>query len=455
MNLNRLFKPKTIAVFGVSLNNDSHPANVIYNKNHLRYKVSAYAVNGKGGAVNGETVYAKIADIPEKIDLAVIATRADIVPSVIAECIEAGVGGAVIISGGFAETGQTELQERLVTIAKEADFPFIGPNCLGIYSPPLMDTFFIPSERIVRPEQGKVAMVSQSGGMLVDHMLKCASEGVGLSLAVSIGNKALIREIDLLRYFRDDPETEVITFYMEGFDKNEGRKFVLAASECGKPVIVLKSGKTPGGTNAVKSHTASLAGNYEVFSSVMAQYGVVEATDEYELVTFAEALSCYKKPIEGRIGIITSSGGHGALATDTCFIHGLQTPAFTKETKDGLRNILSPAIQNIASFANPVDLTGSSTDDDFIAAARFLSRSDAVDCIMLLLLPYQPGITMDLGARLSLVYEQEGKPLIAYVPHIEKYSMLVEGFMLNNIPVAHSVEDAVHMAESLRRYKAC
>jgi acyl-CoA synthetase (NDP forming) len=455
MNLKRLFKPETMVVIGVSLSNDSHPANVIYNKNHLRYKVLTYAVNGKGGTVNGETVYANIKDIPKVIDLAVIATKAEIVPSVITECIDAGVGGAVIVSGGFAETGLTDLQDRLVSIAKEADFPFIGPNCLGIYSPPLMDTFFIPSERIIRPEQGKVAMVSQSGGMLVDHMLKCASEGVGLSLAISIGNKALIREIDLLQYFRNDPETEVITFYLEGFDKNEGRRFVLAASECGKPVIVLKSGKTPGGTTAVKSHTASMAGDYEVFSSVMAQYGVVEAMDEYELVTFAEALSCYKKPIDGRIGIITSSGGHGALATDTCFAHGLQVPVFTKEMKDGLRNVLSPAVQNIASFANPVDLTGSSTDDDFIVAARFLSRTDMVDCIMLLLLPYQPGITMDLGARLSLVYEQEGKPMIAYVPHIEKYSMLVEGFMLNNIPVAHSVEDAVHMAESLRRYKAC
>ena len=455
MNLNRLFKPQTMAVFGVSLNKDSHPANVIYNKNHLRYKVLTYAVNGKGGTINGEKVYAKIRDIPKTIDLAVIATRAEIVPLVITECIDAGVGGAVIVSGGFAETGLVHLQDRLVSIAKDADFPFIGPNCLGIYSPPLVDTFFIPSERIIRPEQGRVAMVSQSGGMLVDHMLKCASEGVGLSLAVSIGNKALIRETDLIQYFRDDPETDVITFYIEGFDKNEGRRFVLDASKCGKPVIVLKSGKTPGGTTAVKSHTASMAGNYEVFSSAMAQHGVVEAVDEYELVTFAEALSCYKKPIDGKIGIITSSGGHGALATDNCFIHGLQVPAFTAETKEGLRNVLSPAIQNIASFANPVDLTGSSTDADFVAATRFVSRTDVVDCIMLLLLPYQPGITMDLGARLSLVHEQEGKPLIAYVPHIEKYSMLIEGFMLNNIPVAHSVEDAVHMAESLRRYKAC
>ena len=130
MNLKRLFKPATMAVVGVSLTNESHPANVVYNKNRLRYPVSVFAVNGKGGTLRGETVYRRIQDIPAKIDLAVIATKAEIVLSVISDCIEAGAGGAVIVSGGFAETGSADLQNRLVTIAKKSDFPFIGPNCL-------------------------------------------------------------------------------------------------------------------------------------------------------------------------------------------------------------------------------------------------------------------------------------------------------------------------------------
>jgi acyl-CoA synthetase (NDP forming) len=455
MDLKRLFKPGTMAVIGVSLGNESHPANVIYNKNHLRYQIPVYAVNGKGGMIRGETVYPKISDIPVKIDLAIIATKADFVPTVMAECIEAGVGGAVVISGGFSEAGFTDLQNRLVSTAKEADFPFIGPNCLGIFAPSHMDTFFIPGERMVIPGKGRVAMVSQSGGILVDHMAKCAIEGVGVSLAVSIGNKALINEINMLRYLREDPGTDVITFYLEGFDENEGRTFVLAAAECGKPVIVLKSGKTPAGSSAVKSHTASIAGDYEVFSSVMAQHGVVEATDEYEIVTFAESLSCYKKTINGNIGIITGSGGHGALATDTCLSHGLKVPTFSEAEQTELRNNVSPTIKNIASFSNPIDLTGSSTDDDFVAAALTLSRNSTIECIIMLLLPYIPGITMDLGARLNLVYQQEGKPIVAYVPHVDKYNMLIEGFTLNNMPVAHSVEDAVHMAEAMRRYRPC
>ena len=455
MNLRTLFKPKTLAVIGISLTNDRHPANVIHNKNNLRFQAEVFPVNDRGGILQGEEVYPRISDIPKKVDLAVIAVRAEGVPDIMAQCIQAGVGGAVVISGGFAETGRRDLQDRIVSLAREADFPFIGPNCLGIYSPPHMDTFFLPSERMVRPERGTVGLVSQSGGILVDHMTKFAEEGVGLSLAVSIGNKAQIRELELLGYFAHDPTTEVIAFYVEGFEQNEGREFVLAAGQCSKPVIVLKSGKTPGGVRVVSSHTASMAGDYEVFSAVLSQHGVVEARDEFELVSFCEALSCYNQPIEGRIGIITVSGGHGALAVDTCSAYGLSVPTLSEKSQAEIREHVSPRVRTIASFSNPIDLTGSAVDDDFIVAAKFLSSTAEIDCVLILLLPYTPGITSDLGARLSQIYRQEGKPLIAYVPHVEKYRIFIEGFELNRIPVSHSIEGAVHMAEAMRRCKPC
>ena len=455
MDLRRMFQPKTLAVIGVSLTNDKHPANVIYNKNNLRLQARVFPVNDRGGVLMGERVYASILDLPEKTDLAVIATRADAVPKIMSDCIHAGVGGAVVVSGGFAETGRRDLQDSIVSIAKEADFPFIGPNCLGIYSSPYIDTFFIPSERIVRPEKGRVALVSQSGGILVDHMIKFAGEGVGLSKGVSVGNKALIGEIEMLDYFINDPETEVIVFYVEGFGKDEGRKFVTTAARCDKPVIVIKSGKTPGGIKAVSSHTASMAGDYEVFSSVFSQFGLVEARDESELIAFSEALSCYQKPIEGRMGIITSSGGHGALAVDACLSHGLSVPTLGEQDQQELRGQVSPRIQDIASFSNPIDLTGSAVDDDFASVARVLARKNEVDCVLVLLLPYTPGITSDLGARLSQLYRQENKSLIAYLPHVERYQMFIEGFQLNRVPVAHSIEEAVHMAVALRRRQPC
>ncbi len=455
MNFQSLFEPKTMAVIGVSMTNDRHPANIIFNKNHLRYPVKVFAVNPRGGSLSGEPVYRNISEIPEKIDLAVIAVQADRVPQVLDQCIKKGAGGATVISGGFAEVGRPDLQDRLVAMAREADFPFVGPNCLGLYVPSVVDTFFLPGERMIHPDAGNVALVSQSGGVLVDQLVKFAEQGIGLSLAVSIGNKALIREKALLEYLVRDKKTSVIAFYIEGFGKNEGRDFVRAAARCPKPIIVLKAGKTAAGSRAVSSHTASLAGDHAVFSAVVAQHGVVEATNELELVSFCESLSCYPKAISGKVGIITGSGGHGALAVDVCAAQKLKVPQLTETQKEEFRKQLSTSVQTIAALDNPIDLTGSAVDDDFVAAAKALSLVPGIDCIMVLLLPYLPGITSDLGARLSQISRKENRPLVAYVPHVEKYRMLIEGFELNRIPVSSSIEGAVLMIEAMRRCQPC
>ena len=455
MNFTPLFKPGSMAVAGVSLSNERHPANVIYNKIHLRYPVKVYPVNPKGGVFKRDRVYRGMEEIPGPVDLAVIAVRADLVPETLSQCIRKGVGGAVIISGGFAESGRADLQERIAAMAREANFPFIGPNCLGIYSPGKFDTFFLPGERLVRPNPGSVGFVSQSGGVLVDQMVKFTEQGLGLSLAVSIGNKALIREIDLLRYLAEDPATQVIAFYVEGFGRNEGRAFVELAAGLSKPVVVLKAGKTAEGSRAVSSHTASLAGDYKVFADVLAQYGIVEARNEFELTCFCESLSHYPRAIEGNVGVITVSGGHGALATDICADIGLQVPRLSDAVKAEIRAGLSANIRDIASLGNPIDLTGSAVDEDFEAAVSALGRAPEVDCLLLLLLPYSPGISSDLGARLSYVHQQTGKPLVAYVPHVEKYRILIEGFELNNVPVASSIDGAAFMVEAMRRCRPC
>ncbi|MBN2298128.1 MAG: CoA-binding protein, partial [Deltaproteobacteria bacterium] len=366
MDLDPLFNPGNMAVIGVSSSNDRHPANVIFFKNHHRYPLDVYAVNPKGGVLHGEKIYTQVSGIPKKIDLAVIAVRAEMVPDVIGDCVRSGVKSGVVISGGFAEVGNIDLQDRIVALAREASFPFIGPNCLGIYVPRRIDSFFLPIERMVKPEPGNVALISQSGGILVDQMIKFAEERIGLSRAVSIGNKAVLNELDLLDYFAQDPMTQVLAFYIEGFGKDEGRKFVLDARKCPKPVIVLKSGKSPAGKKAVSSHTASLAGDYQSFSAALAQHGVVEADNELELVSFCESLGAYQKSIDGRIGIITGSGGHGAIAVDACWKRGLVVPAVSISVQDQIRDTLSASIVHIASINNPVDLTGSGVDEDFV-----------------------------------------------------------------------------------------
>lgn len=444
-----------MAVIGISTTNDRHPANVIYNKNLHRYPVQVFPVNPRGGLFQGERVYTRVSEIPEKIDLAVIAARAEYVPDIVTDCIKSGVKAAAVISGGFAESGRDDLQDRLVAIAREANFPFIGPNCLGIYVPARVDTLFIPVERMVQPHAGQVALISQSGGILVDQMTKFTQEDVGLSVAVSIGNKALIREIDLLDYFAADNETKVIVFYLEGFGKNEGRRFVSAAGGCPKPVIILKPGKSPGGSRAVSSHTASLSGDYEVFSAVLSQYGVMEAKNDLELISYCESLLCYPRTITGKVGIITGSGGHGALAVDHCEARGISVPILPDNIQKELRSNLSASVQPIASVANPVDLTGSATDDDFVFAADYLSRIEEIDCLLFFMLPNMPGITSDVGARLSRVFRRQGKPMIAYMPLVEKYRMLIDGFELNGIPVSNSIEGAVTMVEAIRKGRPC
>jgi acyl-CoA synthetase (NDP forming) len=455
LNFAPLFNPRTVAVIGVSLTNDRHPANIIFHKLLLRYPVTVYGVNPKGGHIQRETIYRNLSDIPDSIDHAVIAVRAECVPDVVEACIAKSVGSATIVSGGFAESGRKDLQDRIAALAIEAGFPVVGPNCLGIYVPQKFDTFFLPGERLVRPEAGNVALISQSGGVLVDQLVKFAGQGIGISKAVSIGNKAMIRETHLLQYLIKDDPSDVLAFYIEGFGANEGREFVQTAAACGKPVVVLKAGKSDAGSRAVASHTASMAGDYNIFSSVLAQHGIAEAKNEYELISFCEALSCYRHTISGNVGIITVSGGHGALAVDACRQHGLKVPRLPRAVCEQLHQGLGPSVRAIASLDNPIDLTGSATDDDFIAAVSILSESEAIDCLLVLLLPYSPGVTSDLGAKLGQLYQKKRTPLIAYVPQVEKFRILIEGFELNQVPVSDAIDGAVLMAEALRRCHPC
>lgn len=449
MDFAKLFEPDTVAVVGISRSNPFHPANVIYHKNKLRYRPDTYAVSPKGGTLFGEEVYTDIRAVPKPVDLAVLVIRADHVPDTIRTCVQAGVGSAIVISGGFAESGREDLQTEIAGLATEHEFPVIGPNCLGVYSPPHVDAFFLPYERLLEPRRGNVSLISQSGGILVDLMIKLTQEGVGLARSISVGNKAAVDEVDLLAFLEDDPATRVIGIYLEGFGPGRGRAFVDRVKSMHKPVVVQKAGRTPGGTRAVSSHTAAIAGDYRVFSEVMAQAGVTEAHSETAFVATCEAYSCCDQRGVGRVCIVTASGGHGAIASDGCVQAGLQLAEVPEDDRRALQDQLSNNIRAIASLRNPVDLTGSAGDADFLAATRFFLERDYTDCVLLLLLPYLPAVTTDVGARVAQVAREIGKPVVTYLPHVDRYSIFIDGFEANGVPVAHSVEGAVHMARAL------
>ena len=455
MDLDRLLKPERVAVIGVSTSNDNHPANVIFKKLQFRYPVDVYAVNNRGGELHGVPVYSGIQAIPGAIDLAIIAVRASYSPQILEDCIENGVGGAIIVSGGFAETGNVDLQDQVARIAKEADFPVIGPNCLGYFSPGKVDTFILPSERMETPKAGGVAIISQSGAFLVDLLVKFSKHGIGVSQAVSIGNKAVIREIDLLNYLKNDTDTNVVVLYIEGFAKNEGRAFAEAATCIGKPVVVIKSGKSAAGSRAVSSHTASIAGDYKVFSEVFAQHGIIEAQNEYEILSYCKVLNTYPRTIQRNIGIITISGGHGVAATDMCVNRGFSLPEIPEVVRQKIYQRLSPSVRDIATISNPVDLTASAIDEDFVAAYDEMTNLPDYDAFLMLVLPYSTGVSVDIGAKVSNPSKKRIRPLVAYIPHMAKYQAFIEGFELNGVPVSDSIEGAVMMLEGMRRYQPC
>lgn len=449
-NLNKLFKPRSIAVIGVSLSNPFNPANVVFNKNRHRSSARTYGVNPAGGFLYGQEVYTSVSEIPDEIDLAVISTRAEFVPGIIKECVKKDIAGAVVISGGFSEIGKTELEDSIIKISEQNNFPVIGPNCLGIFAPPHVDTFFLSSERIIKVNRGRLSLISQSGGMLVDMMIKLTQEGVGISKAASIGNKAVIDEISILRYFKKDTETSVIGIYLEGFKARRGKDFINEVNTSKKPVVIMKAGKTPGGSRAVSSHTASIAGDYFTFKEIINESGAMEATNESEFVSYCEVLSAYPRERIKNVCVITASGGHGAIASDGCFNAGLNLPAIPEEDRKELGKRLGENVRSIAGLSNPIDLTGSAQDEDFRTAVEFFLKKDYVDGIILLLLPYIPGITGDVGARIAELTGTCQKPIIAYMPHVDKYGIFIEGFENNGIPVAHTVEGAVYMATAIK-----
>jgi acetyltransferase len=451
MNLKRLIEPRSMAIFGVSQSNQEHPANIIYTKNKIQSPARIYCINPSGGLFRGDRVYTSIKEIEEPVDVAVLVIRSDLIARALLECIEAGVAGAIIISGGFSEAGRHDLQDRIREIALEYSFPVIGPNGLGVFSEPSINTFFFPDERFVQPISGVIGLASQSGGILVDLMIRFTQEQIGLSRALSIGNKAVIDEVDALRFFESDPRTRVIGIYFEGFTPLRGRDFIAALKKTRKPVVLFKAGKTPSSMQAISSHTAAMAGDYFVFSEVIKETDAVEVESEPDFLTACEALSYYGKRKLDSVAIITTSGGHGVIASDYFHQREIAVTPIPEGEASELKESLSVNIQEIASFSNPIDLTGSSDNDDFLKSARFALQRDYIDGVLLLFLPFIPKISSSLPWRLARLREEFDKPIIAYVPYIPKFGVFIEGFESHGVPVTHSIDSAVKMFQAIQR----
>lgn len=405
--LNSIFAPKVVAVIGATETKGSVGRTVFQNLGRGGFAGVVYPVNPKRSSVLSVRAYPDIAAIPEKVDLAVICTPATSVPTVIRDCITAGVRGAVIISAGFKEIGAAgdKLEQEILRDAQRAGMRIVGPNCLGVMIPKvgLNATF---ATTIAKP--GNVAFLSQSGALctaILDWSLK---ENVGFSAFASLGSMLDVSWSDLIYYLGDDPDTKSIVIYMETI--GDARGFLSAAREVAltKPIIVIKPGRTEQAAKAAASHTGSLTGSDEVLQAAFQRVGVLRVDTISELFDMAEVLGKQPRPKGPRLTIVTNAGGPGVLATDALITSGAQLAELTPETMAELNKIL-PATW---SHNNPVDVIGDAGPALYAKAVEIVAKDPHTDGLLVVLTPQAMTNPTATAAQLIPVAKPLTKPII-------------------------------------------
>jgi len=383
-NLELLFNPSSIAVIGASRDQNSVGFGIlkslargcVLSSEYCKaFPGKVFPVNPNADYILGIKCYPSIKDVPEDVDLAVIAVPAEIVPNILKECGKKKIPFAVIISAGFAEIGKKgeKLQEQVLKIAESLGIRIVGPNCLGIIRPyENLNASFAPT----MPPEGPVGFVSQSGA-LADSIIDWAvEEKYGLSALISYGNRADLDVHDFIEFLAEDPKTKAIAVYLEGL--KDGTKFIEVCKKVSKqkPIIVLKAGRTEEGAKAISTHTGSLAGSYDIYKAAFRQAGVIEANTVEELFDLAKALA-YQPPCrENAIAIVTNGGGCGVLCADSCARLGvnvveLKKPTIAKLDKSGK---MHPAY----SRRNPLDIVGDALPERYEAAINTLLEENYI-----------------------------------------------------------------------------
>lgn len=353
--LSKVIEPDSIAVIGASSNREKWGYRILGNIISGGYSGKVYPVNPNEDEVLGMRCYPSVLDLPQRVDLGIIAVPAKIVPAVLEECGKKGARGILIVSAGFSEVGNTELEDKVRDIAREYGMRMIGPNTFGFINTHLnLNASIIPK----MPEKGGISFVTQSGTFGLSLVDWAVSQQMGLSLVVGVGNKADVDDSDLIEYFNADRHTKTIMMYIEGIEN--GRRFIDVASRIKKPVIALKTGRSQAGRRATLLHTGSLAGADRIYDGAFRQAGIIRAETIEELFDSALALSICK-PSDDGIGIISNGGGAAILAADLCEDLGLHLPDLSESTERKLKGVL-PAI---ATPANPLDTAGDASYDLF------------------------------------------------------------------------------------------
>ena len=381
--LDSIFKPKRIALIGVSNNPDSVGGITLKNLVSGGFNGVVYPVNPKREAVFGIPCYPDVKSLPKTPDLAVIMTAAKWVPQLVSDCGEAGIHGVIIMSAGFKESGEEGKQLEARVKAEKARFPdmrIIGPNCLGILVPGLnMNVSFADG----MPKKGHVAFISQSGALCTSVLDWAYESNIGFSYFVSIGNSMDVSFGDLIDYFGQDPNTKSIVLYVESIAN--ARTFMSAARAFSreKPIIVYKSGRFPESAAAAASHTGAMASEDSIYDAVFRRAGLARVFDFGNIFDFTDLVGRKRIPKGNRLAIVTNAGGPGVMATDSLIAMGGKLVKLSDETMDKLNDYLPP----FWSHGNPVDVLGDATPERFARATEIVLEDKMVDAVLVLLTP--------------------------------------------------------------------
>jgi acyl-CoA synthetase (NDP forming) len=416
--LEHLLNPRGIAVIGAS-NDPSRPGAQTVNALIARgYPGGIYPVNPKYDTLSGLPSFRAIADVPQPCDLAVIAVPAAQVPDMVAACGKRGVPFAVILGGGFRETGSAgiALEARLRETARANHVRLIGPNCLGLVNVP--DKVYAGFGSLTRPplvSAGRVSAVLQSGGFGVSLVMRCGAAGIGFRHIVTSGNETDISAAELIDAFVDDPHTRVILAYLEGI--GDGRAFMKAARRAlaaGKPLIVWKAGNSAQGLRAAASHTANMTGSYAIFQAAFRQCGVIEIHDVEDIVDYVHALLSGRVANGGNVAVMGGSGGSAVVFSDAADQYGLKLAPLAAQTQA----VLAENLPSVASLENPIDFAagflGETNAPRFVNAVDAVLADPGIDQLALMLATVvgAPGATT--ARLLSQAAERHGKPIFVF-----------------------------------------
>ncbi|MEM2041559.1 MAG: bifunctional acetate--CoA ligase family protein/GNAT family N-acetyltransferase [Nitrososphaerota archaeon] len=449
-SLERMFNPKVVALIGATDKEGSVGLALLKNLLKNNGDREIYPVNPNRESVLGIKCYPSIKDVPEHVDLAVIATPAKTVPKIVEECGEAGVEGVVIVSAGFRETGEEgrKLEEEIKRIKERYGLRVLGPNCLGFIRPPigLNSTFLLKD-----PEPGQIAFISQSGALGSAILDWAVSAHIGFSMFISLGSMVDIDFGDLIDFLGQDPYTRSILIYMESV--GNAKKFMSAARGFArnKPIIVLKPGKHQTGARAALSHTGSMAGSFEVYRAAFRRVGVVRVDEIEDLFNCASVLDSRNLPAGPRLAVITNAGGPGVIAADAIAENGGVLAQLSETTIETLNSVLPP----YWSRGNPVDVLGDADINRYLIALKTCLADPNVDGVIIIYTPQGAARPLELAEEVVEIVRESmrAKPVLTVWMGGDEVQEARQLFHKNDIPTYDTPEDAVKTYIYMYKYK--